>query len=300
MGKAGAGLPPSGTLLLEQLLWSLIHRPYVTLFMVFFLLLSWLEQGWRRTGLWVLTSYLIALAAEWGSINHGVPFGVYVYHYDALNNDLVVFGVPFFDTLSFSFLSYVSFSFAQFFMSPLSVRGLDVQRVTSPEIRNGAATLLLGAFLMMVVDLIVDPVANLGRFWFLGNIYHYPEPGIHFGVTFANYCGWLVVAVATIFVNQAIDRRLSAQESRSAGPNRPHFFCLGLFAPLFWAGIVLFQLGVTYWVAWSGQEGLDAARVQLQAVTGSYILAPILLLAALQVAKPSNRVAAEDSLGSRR
>jgi putative membrane protein len=300
MGKTGAGLPPSGTLLLEQLLWSLIHRPYVTLFMVFFLLLSWLEQGWRRTGLWVLTSYLIALAAEWGSINHGVPFGVYVYHYDALNNDLVVFGVPFFDTLSFSFLSYVSFSFAQFFMSPLSVRGLDVQRVTSPEIRNGAATLLLGAFLMMVVDLIVDPVANLGRFWFLGNIYHYPEPGIHFGVTFANYCGWLVVAVATIFVNQAIDRRLSAQESRSAGPNRPHFFCLGLFAPLFWAGIVLFQLGVTYWVAWSGQEGLDAARVQLQAVTGSYILAPILLLAALQVAKPSNRVAAEDSLGSRR
>ena len=300
MGKAGAGLPQSGTLLLEQLLWSLIHRPYVTLFMVFFLLLSWLEQGWRRTGLWVLTSYLIALAAEWGSINHGVPFGVYVYHYDALNNDLVVFGVPFFDTLSFSFLSYVSFSFAQFFMSPLSVRGLDVQRVTSPEIRNGAATLLLGAFLMMVVDLIVDPVANLGRFWFLGNIYHYPEPGIHFGVTFANYCGWLVVAVATIFVNQAIDRRLSAQESRSAGPNRPHFFCLGLFAPLFWAGIVLFQLGVTYWVAWSGQEGLDAARVQLQAVTGSYILAPILLLAALQVAKPSNRVAAEDSLGSRR
>ena len=300
MGKAGAGLPPSGTLLLEQLLWSLIHRPYVTLFMVFFLLLSWLEQGWRRTGLWVLTSYLIALAAEWGSINHGVPFGVYVYHYDALNNDLVVFGVPFFDTLSFSFVSYVSFSFAQFFMSPLSVRGLDVQRVTSPEIRNGAATLLLGAFLMMVVDLIVDPVANLGRFWFLGNIYHYPEPGIHFGVTFANYCGWLVVAVATIFVNQAIDRRLSAQESRSAGPNRPHFFCLGLFAPLFWAGIVLFQLGVTYWVAWSGQEGLDAARVQLQAVTGSYILAPILLLAALQVAKPSNRVAAEDSLGSRR
>ena len=39
---------------------------------------------------------LIALAAEWGSINHGIPFGVYTYHYDALSQDLVILGVPFF------------------------------------------------------------------------------------------------------------------------------------------------------------------------------------------------------------
>jgi uncharacterized membrane protein len=259
--------------------------------MIFFLILSRLEQGWPRTGLWVLTSYPVALAAEWGSINHGIPFGVYVYHYEALSRDLVVLGVPFFDTLSFSFLSYVSFSFAQFFMSPLSIQGLDVQRVTSPEVRNGPATLLLGAFLMMVVDLIVDPVANLGKYWFLGDIYHYPDPGIHFGVTFANYCGWFVVAVVTILINQIIDRRLAAREQRRGLEiRRPRLPCLGLFAPGFWAGIVLFQLGVTYWVAYGGQAGLDAARVQLQAVTGSYILAPILLLAAMQVVKPANRV----------
>lgn len=264
--------------------------------MIFFLILSRLEQGWLRTGLWVLTSYLVALAAEWGSINHGIPFGVYVYHYDALSRDLVVFGVPFFDTLSFSFLSYVSFSFAQFFLSPLWVKGLDVQRVTAPEVRNGLPALLLGAFLMMVVDLIVDPVANLGKYWFLGDIYHYPDPGIHFGVTFANYRGWFVVAVVTILLNQAIDRRLTARERRSGRNLRlPHLFCLGLFAPCFWAGIVLFQLGVTYWVAYSEQDGLDAARVQLQAVTGTYILAPILLLAAMQVMKPANRVRREEA-----
>lgn len=264
--------------------------------MIFFLILSRLEQGWLRTGLWVLTSYLVALAAEWGSINHGIPFGVYVYHYDTLSRDLVVFGVPFFDTLSFSFLSYVSFSFAQFFLSPLWVKGLDVQRVTAPEIRNELPVLLLGAFLMMVVDLIVDPVANLGKYWFLGDIYHYPDPGIHFGVTFANYRGWFVVAVVTILLNQAIDRRLTARERRLGRDLRlPHLFCLGLFAPGFWAGIVLFQLGVTYWVAYSGQDGLDAARVQLQAVTGTYILAPILLLAAIQVVKPANRIRREES-----
>ena len=277
--------------MLEQLLWSLIHRPYVTAFMVFFLLLSRLEQGWLRTALWVLSSYLIALAAEWGSINHGIPFGRYLYHYEALQRDLVILGVPFFDTVSFSFLSYVSYSFAQFFMSPLRVRGLDVQRITPASLRQAPATLLLGSFLMVVVDLIVDPVANLGRYWFLGDIYHYPEPGIHFGVTFANYCGWFLVAAATLWTNRAIDRRLEERERRRGTPLRPaRLPGLGLFAPCFWAGIVLFQLGVTVWVARSGQAGVDVPRVLLQAVTGTYILAPILVLAAVQLVKPSNRV----------
>lgn len=141
----------------EQLLWSLTHRPYITAFLIAFLLLSWLEQGALRTAIWVVVSYGVALLAEWGSINHGIPFGRYVYHYEALSNDLVVFGVPFFDSLSFSFLSYVSFSLAQFFMSPLWIGAYDVQRVTSAEIRNSLPVLLLGAFFMMVVDLIVDP-----------------------------------------------------------------------------------------------------------------------------------------------
>ncbi len=274
--------------MIESLLWSLTHRPYVTLFMVFFLALSWREQGWLRTKLWVASSYLIALSAEWGSINHGIPFGDYTYHYEALRHDLVVLGVPFFDTLSFSFLSYVSFSFAQFFMSPLSVRGWDVQRVTSSEIRHAWATLLLGSFLMMVVDWIVDPIANLGEFWFLGKIYHYPNPGVHFDVTFANYCGWFAVALATLLVNRAIDQALI----RHAGVEPVHATWpgQGLFAPLFWAGIVGFQLGVTWWVALSGQPGLDGERTLLQAVTGSYILAPILVLAFMQLVKPANRV----------
>ncbi len=280
--------------MLEPLLWSFIHRPYVTLFMVFFLILSHLEQGWPRTALWVLTSYAVALAAEWGSINHGIPFGAYVYHYEALRNDLVVLGVPFFDTLSFSFLSYVSFSFAQFFLSPLWIKSFDVQRLTPSEVRNSRSCLVLGAFLMTVVDLIVDPIANLGKYWFLGDIYHYPEPGVHFGVTFANYGGWFIVAATTIFLNQRLDAWLAAREQGLDPKGRPaRWRFQGLFAPCFWAGIVLFQLGVTWWVALSGQPGLDAARVKLQAVTGSYILAPILVLAAMQIAKPSNRVQSE-------
>jgi putative membrane protein len=272
----------------EQLLWSLTHRPYVTGFMIFFLLLAVSEQGWRRTLFWVASSYLIALAAEWGSINYGIPFGDYNYHYEALQHDLVIAGVPFFDTISFSFLSYVSFSFAVFFMSPLSGKGLSLFREDTTEIRRHGATLVLGSFLMMVIDLIVDPVANLGEYWFLGKIYDYPRPGIHFGVTFANYCGWFVVALATLLVNRWIDSWLTSQGH--ARPERRRFPGLALFSPLFWTGIVSFQLGITWMIALEMPGGLDANRILLQAVTGSYLIAPILLIAVIQVIKPSNRV----------
>lgn len=274
--------------MLEQLFWSLTHRPYVTGFMIFFFLLAVMEQGWPRTFMWVLSSYLIALAAEWGSINHGIPFGDYSYHYEALTQDLVIAGVPFFDTISFSFLSYVSYSFAVYFMSPLSGHGLRLIRNDTPETRWSWGTLVLGSFLMMVIDLIVDPIANLGEYWFLGKIYHYPNPGVHFGVTFANYCGWFIVAFTTLATNRLLDRWLTQiGYSREGHPSLPGF---ALFSPLFWTGIVGFQLGVTWMIALEQPSGLDAQKTLLQAVTGSYLIAPIVVLAWIQTLKPANRL----------
>lgn len=256
--------------------------------MFFFLLLAVNEQGWRRTIFWVASSYLIALAAEWGSINYGIPFGDYSYHYEALANDLVIAGVPFFDTISFSFLSYVSFSFAVFFMSPLRGKGVWLIRGDSEATRQHWATLILASFLMMVIDLIVDPIANLGEFWFLGKIYHYPRPGIHFGVTFANYCGWFIVALTTLITNRYIDRwQTNRGHNRPMGKHLPGF---ALFAPLFWMGIVGFQLGITWLIALQQPPGLDVEKTLLQAVTGSYLIAPIAVLALIQIYKPHNRI----------
>lgn len=279
--------------MIPQLLWSLTYRPYVTVFLVIFLALSWVEQGTLRTLIWLVSGYLVALAAEWGSITHGIPFGWYAYHYDGLRNDLLVFGVPFFDSLSFSFLSYVSFSCAQFFMSPLWIRGFDVQRITTRQLRNSTPVLLLGSVLMVVIDLIVDPIALLGRYWFLGDIYGYPEPGMHFGVTLANYGGWMAVACVTIFLNQRIDQRLAVREREK--PKRFTYVPLcGLFAPLFWGGIAMFQLGVTYYLALGNNPAVDHERLKLQTLTGSFIIAPILVLAAIQLVKPANRVNREE------
>ncbi len=271
----------------EQLLWSLIHRPYVTGFMVFFFLLAVMEQGWHRTLVWIASSYLIALAAEWGSINYGIPFGDYSYHYEVLSQDLVIAGVPFFDTISFSFLSYVSYSFAVYFMSPLSGQGVGLIRNETSRTRWSGGTLILGSFLMMVIDLIVDPIANLGEYWFLGKIYHYPNPGVHFGVTFANYCGWFIVAFTTLVTNRFLDHWLTQREySRLPACRIPG---MALFAPLFWIGIVGFQLGITWLIALEQPQGLDAGKTLLQAVTGSYLIAPIVVLAWIQTVKPANR-----------
>ena len=273
--------------MIRQLLWSLISRPYVTLLLVAFLTLSWREQGRVRTLVWFVSGYFVALAAEWGSINHGIPFGRYAYHYGVLARDLVVFGVPFFDSVSFVFLSYISFSFAQFLLSPLRVAGLAVRRLTSRRLRNSIPVLVLGALLMVVVDLVVDPLALLGKHWFLGEVYYYAEPGVHFGVPMTNYLGWFAVALVIIVINQRVDGFLAGREA-AGGASEPA--CNALFAPVLWGSIVLSQLGLTYWLALAGDAAdLDLGRVMLQALAGTLTVAPILALAVAQTLKAANR-----------
>lgn len=290
---------------MAELLWSFVHRPYVTLFLLAFLALSFLEQGKLRTLIWLVTGYLVAFLAEWLSTQYnGIPFGWYVYHYDELENDLVIAGVPFFDSLSFAFLSYVSFSFAQFFMSSFWFGPRDIQRVTPRRVRNSAFVLLLGTTLMVVIDLIVDPLAHLGRYWFLGDIYHYPSPGTHFSVPLANYAGWFAVGWFVIFLNQRIDGWLAAwEENRSRKVVLAHLPLKALYAPCFWAGIVIFNLAITFWLGWGGVIEPEAKTmgeanlmhtVQLQAITGTFIVLPILLLAAGHLLRPASRALPED------
>jgi uncharacterized membrane protein len=282
-----------------DLLYSLTYRPYVTAFLLAFIALSWLEQGRLRTLIWLVTGYFVAFLAEWGSINHGIPFGYYTYHYDALENDLLIAGVPFFDSLSFAFLSYVSFSFAQFFLSPLNRRGLDVQRITPRNVRNSAAVLFLGAFLMTVIDLVTDPATHLGAHWFLGDIYSYPDPGYHFDVTLANYAGWFVVGWVIIFINQRVDAFLASRELVKDRPVKLRYVPgKGLFAPLFWLGIVGFVLCVTAWLGWgydlSGVPEAERAEwvgtVRKLFLSGVFIIAPIAVLAWAHVVRRQGRL----------
>ncbi len=285
-----------------DLLHSFVFRPYVTAFLLGFLALSWFEQGRLRTAIWLVTGYLVAFAAEWGSINYGIPFGSYTYHYDSLENDLVIAGVPFFDSLSFAFLSYVSFSFAQFFLSPLWRSGFNVQRVTPRNLRNSGAVLFVGAFFMTLLDTLTDPVAHLGKHWFLGDIYHYPDPGAHFNVTFANYAGWFVVGWAIIFINQRVDALLARRELlRDNAPVLRNVPAKGLFAPLFWFGIAGFVLSVTAWLGWgydlanvpAAEREAFVAEARKLFFAGAFIVAPVAVLACVHALRRGNHPSRE-------
>jgi len=279
------------------------HRWYVTLFLVVFLVYGTLEQGVKRTLFWLVSGYLVAFVLEWNSINHHFPFGNYQYREDVLSKDLLVFGVPFFDSLSFAFLSYVAFAFAQFFVSPIRRRWPDVQRLTTRKLRNGPTVLVLGAFLMVVIDWLTDPATIQGKHFFLGDIYYYPEPGYHFGITMNNYYGWMLCGLIAIFVNQRFDVWLSKREKARNEPLRlRHVPMLGLVAPLFWAGIVLFQIGITWWLAYSydlskvpvADQAAFTDQMRLALIAGSFVILPIFLLAWVSLTKGSREPTPEE------
>jgi putative membrane protein len=154
-------------------------------------------------------------------------------------------GVPFFASLSFSFLTYFGFSVATTFLSPLRREGYDIQRDWNVAIATSIPVLILAALLTTWLDLVTDPVAHLGRYWFLGDLYAYHEQGFHFHVPLSNYAGWIFTSSCIVFVNQRFDRWLSVREKVPPTglelPAKPLWAlgsCLGNFA--FMNGICLF------------------------------------------------------------
>ncbi|EQD59814.1 hypothetical protein B1B_08035, partial [mine drainage metagenome] len=139
--------------------------------------LVWRQFGWRRALLLLLFGWAIAFAAEWASsAGPGIPFGVYHYRRAGLTHDWTLFGVPIFDSVSFTWLAFCTYT------------------VTGALGARGWRRILLGAVAMVALDLVVDPVALRGAHWWLGSIYSYPAHlGIWYGVSPLNYLGWLVV-----------------------------------------------------------------------------------------------------------
>ena len=100
----------------------------------------------------------------------------------------------------------------------------------------------------------LQQVALRGDRWFLGKIYYYPDPGWHFGVPFANYCGWAVVGLISLAIYFPLDRRLPAPEIRPAASVTPRILLgIGLYY-----GVLAFNLAMTFWIGESfmGLSGL--------------------------------------------
>lgn len=229
------------------LLSTIAYRPYVFVFLAFYLAIAITHMGWKRTAVYTLLAYALAWLSEWSSAvaDIGIPFGIYKYINTTADRELWVAGVPFMDSLSFSFLSYLSWEVAILLLAELRFSRRDLQIINRAAIRHSWPVTLLAAFLMTYLDIVIDPLTIQGEKWFLGKIYYYPGGGIYFGITLANFAGWFLLCVAILRLYGWLERRVLAQwDARGACeyPLKP----LGAVG-LYW-GVLGFNLFMTVWI----------------------------------------------------
>lgn len=229
----------------EILAGTVVTRPYVFAFFAAYLLAAIPHLGWKKVTIFTCAGYLTAFASELCSINTGFPYGWYYYIDKTSSHELWVAGVPFFDSLSYVFLCYCSYSVALFILSPLKREKLKIIPLETMRIRRSFAALLLGSLLQTYLDIIIDPVALQGSRWFLGQIYGYREAGSHFGVPISNYLGWWLTSAVMIFILQ----RLAAAPAEAAKPVGVCSFPFSsLFGPGLYLGVIVFNITIAFFI----------------------------------------------------
>jgi uncharacterized membrane protein len=224
---------------------TIVLRPYVFIFMGAFLFSSIISFGVRTTLLFTLLTYMVALGCEWSSVNDGYPFGLYHYVGTTRGHEIWVAGVPFFDSLSFTFLAFASYSTALLISAPLHRDGFDLRLLDTWTLRRAPRVWLIAALLMVMVDMVIDPLSVRGDRWFLGRIFWYDPPGPHFGVPVSNYIGWYLVASISIAIFQQLDSWLNRGGRKPFGV-APVFPARALLGPLLYCGIVGFGITMLF------------------------------------------------------
>ena len=242
--------------LLILFLKTILFRPYVFVFLAAFLFAAIKLIGWPRTWRFWLISWATAFVCEFSSTRNGIPFGWYHYNGSTVGQELYFSNIPFMDSISFSFLLYAAYCLALCFLLPRA-GGTGTPSWLLPlrfdrNAQTSRPVLFIAALLFAFIDMGIDPVALRGDRWFLGKIYYYPDPGIHFGVPFANYVGWAVVGLISLTIYFSLERRLPAL---SPPPSITPQLLLGVGL---YYGVLAFNLSVTFWIGESfmGMSGL--------------------------------------------
>ena len=222
-----------------QLVGTFQLRPYVFGFLAFFLVAGLRDLGRARTVTFLFWGGAVALVAELVSTRVGIPFGLYHYTGDTRASELFLGNVPFFSPLSFPFLAYAAFCVARRTLGP----GWAATR--AGRIRMVAVS----GTLMMLLDVVIDPLAVRGGRWFLGHIFYYPDGGLYFGVPLSNFLGWLVVGWITI---GGIVWGEAPAGREATDPGAP-----GLGITLYYL-VLAVNLSVTLWI---GEELIAAAGI---------------------------------------
>ena len=261
--------------ILDSALGTFTCRPYVFAFFGAYLLAAVLHLGWRAVLSFTVVGYLISFASELSSINNGFPYGWYYYIDATSNRELWIAGVPFFDSLSYVFLCYCSYSTALFILAPLRGWRWNLVPLETRALRKSFSVLLLGSLLQAYLDIIIDPVSLQGNRWFLGQIYGYREQGHHFGVPLSNYLGWWLVSALMIFALQRVASRPAGLEPPAGVKAVPFKALLG---PVLYFSVIAFNLTMAVVI---GEMTI--------AVTGLFIVFLPLVLSIIGVIRRINR-----------
>lgn len=239
---------------LTLLLKTVLFRPYVFVFVATCLVLSTHLIGWRRTGLFFGITWITAFLSEFSSTRTGFPFGWYHYTASTVGQELYVSNIPFMDSLSFTFLLYATYCLALSFLLPTNTEGSSndassgdrelLGLTLNRSIRTSWPAILLSTLFFVFLDMVIDPVALRGDRWFLGKIYYYPDPGLHFGVPVVNYAGWAVVGMSALGIYAHVDRRLPGLEQREHESVTNQI----LMGCSLYYGVLLFNLTMTFWI----------------------------------------------------
>ena len=174
------------------------------------------------------------------------------------------------DSLSFSFLIYVSYTLSLLLWAPLIKKGWDIRLGEIGPIKHSFKVIASASILCMLMDVIIDPIAFLGDQWFLGKIYSYREPGDYFHIPLTNFVGWFFVAAATLTCfaafNSLLSHKIPLKTKQIAGQ--------ALLGPGLYFGVLIFNLGVTFYI---GEF--------LLGVWGTFITAGILSLVGFKMRK---------------
>lgn len=250
---------------------TVLMRPYVFAFLAVYLMSAILHLGWRKTVVFTVIGYAIAFISEYSSIHNGFPYGWYYYIETTRGKELWIAGVPFFDSLSYVFLAYCSYATAILILSPAKSRRWDFVSLETRRIRRSLSVLFLGSLLQVFLDIIIDPVALQGHSWFLGQIYGYREPGLHFGVPLSNYIGWWFVSVLLVLALQIVDSAVGRKTPTPRGMKSIPY--RSLFGPCLYISVLIFNVSIAFTI---GQR--------LMALTGIFIFTlPIAIVSVLLV-----------------
>lgn len=266
----------------KLILSTIILRPYVFAFLLAYLFIAYTFLGWRRVLVFTLVAWVIAFLSEYSSITNGFPYGDYQYTYLTQlkpgeiwalgEKELYLFGIiPFIDSLSYTFLTFIGYALSIYLNSPIFKLKNGFTIADTYSIQHSLKTAFVGAILVTFIDIIVDPIATMGKKWFLGEIHYYVHPGDYFGVPITNYLGWFLTSFVIIFVFQRVDKSLLPtpfyQKNRV-----PHFPLKVIFLMLLYLGVIAFNIVVTFSIQ---ENRLGIASTLIQIPIFLFILLPL-------------------------